>query len=113
MNHFVPLEELAQVSLGYKSLQNDFFYVDRAVIQGFGIESRYLCRITVLRELDASLYLQNPPERTWIFLCREKESDLRGTGALRYIHAMSEKPAAEKKQSGGAKTIREVLEEQG
>jgi hypothetical protein len=112
MSHFIQLGELAQVSLGYKSLQNDFFYLNHATIDSFRIETCYLKPITVLAELRAGSYVQNPLPSTWLFLCRESESDLRGTGALRYIHAMSERPAAEKRQSGRAKTIREVLEEQ-
>lgn len=113
MSSFVPLEEVAQVSLGYKSLQNDFFYVNQLTIDSYRIESRYLRSISVFKSLDGGKYLQNPLENTWVFLCRDKEADLRGTGALRYIHAMAERPAAEKKQSGGKKSIREVLQEQG
>lgn len=114
MNYFAPLQKLAQASLGYKSLQNDFFYVNQAAIDTYGIEPFYLQKINIFREIDGGKYLQNPPQSTWLFLCRKKESDLRGTGALRYIHAMSERPAAEKKQkqSGKATTIREVLEAQ-
>lgn len=112
MNHFVPLSELAQVSLGYKSLQNDFFYLNQATIDSFRIEACYLKPITLLAELKGSAHVQNPSSSTWLFRCSEAEADLRGTGALRYIHAMSERPAAKKKQSSRAKTIREVLEEQ-
>ena len=112
MNHFVPLSDLAKVSLGYKSLQNDFFYVNEATVATYKIERRFLRQITLFRDLQGFSYLQKPPATTWLFLCREEEPDLRGTGALRYIHAMSERPAAEKKQSGRPKTIREVLEAQ-
>jgi hypothetical protein len=114
MNFFVPLQKIAQASLGYKSLQNDFFYVNQAVIDTYGIEQDYLQPITLFKEMDGKKYLQNPSQTTWLFSCRKKESDLRGTGALRYIHAMSERPAAEKKQkqSGKANTMREVLEAQ-
>ena len=36
------LSDLADVSLGYKSLQNAFFYVDSEAIRRFGIERRFL-----------------------------------------------------------------------
>lgn len=112
MNHFVPLSDIARISLGYKSLQNDFFYVNKATVATYKLEPRFLRQITLFKGLRGDSYLQNPPPASWLFLCREEEPDLRGTGALRYIHAMSERPAAEKKQSGSPKTIREVLQAQ-
>ena len=113
MSAFVPLEEVAHVALGFKSLQNDFFYLNRATIETYGIEKRYLQPITVFRDLNGATYLQNLSATTWLFECRDTEGDLRGTGALKYIQAMSGRPAAEKKQSGATKTIREVLNAQG
>jgi hypothetical protein len=41
-----------------------------------------------------------------------KKQDLRGTGALKYIEAMADRSAAEKKQTGKSQTIREALEAQ-
>ena len=41
------------------------------------------------------------------------KEDLRGTGALRYIEALADLSAAQKKQSGKSQTIREALEAQG
>jgi hypothetical protein len=35
MTQMVPLEALAQVSLGYKSLQNDFFYLNKDTIRTY------------------------------------------------------------------------------
>lgn len=113
MKRMVPLEDLAQVSLGYKSLQNAFFYVNRETIKTYQIEQRFLLPIHMLADLNASCYLQAPEEGIWLFVCREKEADLRGTGALRYINAMADRSATKKKQSAGTKTMREVLEAQG
>ena len=113
MTSFTTLDQIAKVSLGYKSLQNDFYYVNKATIDSYGIENRFLQPMILLSELNGGAYIQTPTASTWVFICREKEADLRGTGALRYIHARSEAPAAERKQSGAPKTIRQVLEAQG
>lgn len=110
---FTALEKITRVSLGYKSLQNNFFYVNQVTIDTYGIEERFLQPIYVFRDLDGQAYLQYPEVSRWLFVCRDKESDLRATGALKYIHAMSEGLAAQKKQSGEIKTIREALEAQG
>ena len=45
-------------------------------------------------------------------MCREKRSDIRGTGALRYIDAMADRSATDKKQTGKNQTIKEALEAQ-
>lgn len=109
---FVPLSDLASVNLGFKSLQNSFYYVNKATIDTYGIEKRFLTPILMLRALDARQYLQSPKPDMWLFNCRDKKEDLRGTGALKYIEAMADRSAAEKKQSGKSQTIREALEAQ-
>lgn len=110
---FVELSKVADVSLGYKSLQNDFYYVNEATIATFGIESRFLTPIFMLRSLNADAFWQELSPSLWLFNCRDKKGDLRGTGALRYIDAKSEQLASEKKQSGKTQTIQEALEAQG
>lgn len=107
------LSLVARVSLGYKSLQNNFFYVNQATIDTYGIEARFLSPIFTMREIDTQQYIQDITTKTWLFSCNEKRADLRGTGALRYIDAMANHSAAEKKQSGKSQTIREALEAQG
>jgi hypothetical protein len=109
---FTDLENIADVSLGYKSLQNTFFYVNKATIDTYGIEKKYLVRILMLKDMDVTGYYQTAASDQWLFACREKKSDLRGTGALRYIEAMADRSAVEKKQTGKSLTIREVLEAQ-
>lgn len=109
----VPLEDIATVSLGYKSLQNNFYYLNQATIETFGVEKRFLLPIRRLSDLSPTNYYQHPKEGLWLFNCRVAEADLRGTGALRYIDAMAEKPATERKQSGKTATIRETLSAQG
>lgn len=110
---FVPLSELAHASLGYKSLQNEFFYVGQHTIDTYGIEPQFLKPIYMLRDLKASRYQQDPDTRVWLFFCQEEERDLRGTGAYRYIQTMSDRAATKKKQSGDQQTIREALLLQG
>jgi hypothetical protein len=66
----------------------------------------------MLRDLDISKYQQDPKPMLWLFACREKRGDLRGTGAWRYIEAMADRSAAEKKQAGKSLTIKEALEAQ-
>lgn len=107
------LSELATAALGYKSLQNRFYYVDAQTIASYGIEKEFLVPLLRLRDLSPKTYLQTPTPCVWLFSCNKAETDLRGTGALRYIRAMAKMPAAKKKQSRGTVTIQEALSEQG
>src|SRR4051794_28435251 len=102
----VQLSSIAKVALGYKSLQNNFYYVNRATIDTFGIEAEFVRPIAMLRDLKPLAYLQKVEPKTWLFYCDRREPDLRGTGALRYIQSMADRPASEKKQSGKAQTVR-------
>jgi hypothetical protein len=110
---FTSLAQVGRVALGYKSLQNEFYYVDRATIDAHGIEARFLEPVVMLGDLDGLRYLQTPAAARWVFICREPQDALRGTGALRYIEAMAGRPVAQRKQSGPRRTIREVLAAQG
>ena len=107
------LEHIARVSLGFKSLQNDFFYLSKETIDEFEIERKFLKPIFQLGDLEADSYKQTRERVQWVFYCKEREQDIRGTGALRYIRAMEKRPATKKKQTGKSLTIREVLEAQG
>lgn len=109
---FTALRNIADVSLGYKSLQNDFFYVNKATISTYGIEKKYLVPMLMLKDLDPAEYEQDPTPSLWLFACKDKRGDLRGTGAWRYIEAMADRSAAEKKQTGKNLTIKEALEAQ-
>ncbi len=109
---FTDLHKVATVSLGYKSLQNDFFYVNKATIDTYGVEKKFLVPMLMLKDLDGASFEQKPAPSLWLFACREKRADLRGTGAFRYIEAMADHSAAKKKQTGKNLTIREALEAQ-
>ncbi len=106
------LEDIAQVSLGFKSLQNQFFYVSSDVIKQYHIEKRYLEPVFQLGDLDSDKYKQTAKPVQWVFYCKDKEGDLHSTGALRYIRAMEKRPAKEKKQTGKHQTIKQALQAQ-
>lgn len=110
---FVELSKIADAHLGYKSLQNTFFYVNQATIDTYGIEPKYLTPILKLRDIDVGAFHQEAISSLWLFNCSDKKADLRGTRALRYIEAMANRAATEKKQSGKLQTIQEALESQG
>ena len=110
---FVPLHTLGIAKLGYKSLQNAFYYVDRATIEQYEIETWFLVPILMLKSLNGRKYLQKRKNETWLFCCRRNLVDLRGTGARRYIQSMAKRGATQRKQSGRNQTIREALEAQG
>jgi hypothetical protein len=112
--YWCHLDEIADVHLGFKSLQNEFFYLSAKEVENYSIESQYLKDIFVLSDFDSQKFLQSPEQSTWLFYCRGKENDLRGTAALKYIQAMANRPATLKKQGSGKQTtIKNVLEAQG
>ena len=106
------LASIAKVSIGYKSLQNAFFYVNEATIDTFGIEKRFLIPVLKMRNMNARRFVQASKAQLWLFTCKEKIDDMRGTGALRYIEAMANHAAKKKKQSGKDLTVREALSAQ-
>ena len=110
---FVSLSALANVSLGFKSLQNSFYYVNQGTIDTYDIENRFLAPILMRKAMESRAYFQLPRPEQWLFNCRDRKEDLRGTGALKYIEAMADRSAARKKQAGKSQTIREALEAQG
>lgn len=109
----VALEELADVGLGFKSLQNDFFYVTGETVSTYGIEGRFLNPISTLKEFDPSKYQQAPIAEKMVFTCADAESNIKGTGALKYIRTMGRRAASKRKQSGKTETMAEVLGKQG
>jgi len=105
-------EDIAKVGLGFKSLQNQFFYVSRSEIKRYAIEDQFLRPIFRLPDLQGGNYKQTVGLTQWVFYCKEKEADLRGTGALRYLRAMEKVPATEKKQGGKPQTVKQALQAQ-
>jgi len=109
----VPMEKLADCHLGYKSLQNQFFYLDSQTIAKYGIEAEFLKPVYQLGDLQEDRFLQQSKARVFLFHCDRPETDLRGSGAFKYIRDMENKPATVKKQTGHITTILEALEQQG
>lgn len=108
------LDEIADIHLGFKSLQNEFFYLTSKEVEEYGIEKKYLKEIFLLSDFNPKKFLQEPKQSLWLFYCQETENDLRGTNALKYIQAMAKRPATMKKQGSGKQfTISKVLEAQG
>lgn len=107
------LGDLAKVGLGFKSLQNQFFYVAADAIEKYGIEKQHLRPIFKMKQLTESKYVQTGKGAVSVFYCRDDEQDLHGTGALKYIRGMENRPAAEKKQAKEKQTIKKALEAQG
>ena len=112
-NNICRLDVVSDLALGYKSLQNNFFYVDASKRGEFRIEKRFLVPLIRMGDVDAKKFMQESSPRVFLFFCQDSESDLRGTHALKYIRAMADVPAVKKKQSRQPQTIREVLEKQG
>ncbi len=108
-----PLSSVGAAALGFKSLQNGFFYVNKATIDSYDIERQFLLPILMLKNIDSESFVQKLKPEIWLFNCKEKKTDLRGTGALRYIDAMANRAANDKKQTGKVQTMKEALEAQG
>ena len=110
---FCRLDDVSNIALGYKSLQNNFFYIDASKRSAFSIETRFLRPLIRMVDIDAKKFMQGIDPNVFLFFCQDPESDLRGTHALKYIRALADVPARQKKQSLQPYTIREVLEKQG
>ncbi len=113
MSNTCTLGDIAGVGLGFKSLQNQFFYLTRPRIKQFGIEDQYLKPIFKIDDMVVDKFFQTPSPSQWLFYCNESEKDLAGTGALKYIRAMERVPATERKQTGKRQTISAALKNQG
>ena len=109
---FVDLGELAEVHLGYKSLQNQFYYVKEDTVDAYGIEDQYLQPIFRLDDIESDRFRQSDDTDTYVFVCDSSLTDIRGTGARRYIETMRGRPAGTRKQTTGHRTIEQALEKQ-
>lgn len=100
----MKLATVAKVNLGFKSLLNDFFYVDISRIETFGIEEEFLVPIYKLSDLDDDAYWQSPSPTRWVFVCKSEWNDLRGSGAERYIRWAESQETRRRKQSKSVTT---------
>jgi hypothetical protein len=107
------LGDYFEVALGYKTLMNDFFYLDQDTINIWKIEEKFLRPILRLADLDSTAYRQPASGKIKLFYCTVEQGDLRGTGAGKYIDWAERQETGAKKQSGARMTWREALEKQG
>lgn len=107
------LSEVAEVGLGFKSLQNQFFYLDKNQVANHKIEEEYLLEIFRMKDTKRDVFFQTTKPTTYLFTCSNILEDIRGTNAFKYIKRMADQPATEKKQSGSPVTIKQALEAQG
>jgi hypothetical protein len=108
------LEDFVEIDLGYKTLMNAFFHLDREKIAQFGIEASYLEPVFALSDLDGTRFVQNTDPTKWLFTCDKPVTDLRGTGALRYIRFAQNQETGGKKQAGKTlSTWKDALSKQG
>ena len=105
-------DQVAKIGLGYKSLQNQFFYLSSETVHKYGIEARFLKPLYQLDDLDSGTYKQKVKPIVRVFYCKDIEKDLHGTGALKYIRAMENVPATARKQASKPQTIQQALEAQ-
>ncbi len=101
------------VTLGYKTLMNDFFYLDQETIDAWSIEERFLQPILRLSDLDGMAYIQPTSGEIKLFFCTVEPGDLRGTGAGKYIDWAARQETGTKKQAGAPMTWKEALDKQG
>jgi hypothetical protein len=97
-------DDFADVKLGYKSFLNDFFYITASVVERFEIEDDFLVPAYMVDDLDADSYFQTPTPRRWLFWCKLEPTDLRGTGAGKYIKWGSRQETNTRKQTKEAVT---------
>jgi len=107
------LGDYFDVTLGYKTLMNDFFYLGQEKIDAWSIEERFLKPILRLSDLDPTVYRQPTSGETKLFFCTVEPGDLRGTGAGKYIEWAARQETGAKKQSGAPMTWKEALDKQG
>jgi len=79
----VRVGDVAEVRFGIKTGANEFFYLDGATADEWGLERRYL-RPAVKTPRDY-YGIRIPGSQVLMFWCQDERSELRGTAALRYI----------------------------
>lgn len=108
------LSDFCKISLGFKSLMNDFFYVDETTVSRFGIESEFLLPVFKLADLDETQIDQTLTPTRWLFNCKKQPGDLHGTGAHDYIDwGANQETRQAKKQQKDVVTWKTALERQG
>lgn len=97
------LGDFARIDLGFKSLLNDFYYVDGSTAATHKIEPEYLLPIFMLADLDPARYTQYSEPRRWLFSCDRELPDLEHTGAGSYVAWGADQAVVPRKQADAAK----------
>lgn len=81
----VRLGDIAEVRRGFTTGANEFFYLDDAKIQQWGIEEEFL-KPVIKSPKECKRILIDPKDLKYkIFMCHKEKKDLKGTAALEYI----------------------------
>lgn len=81
----VRLGDIAEVRFGIKTGANEFFYLDNAKIQQWGIEEEFL-KPVIKSPKECKRILIDPKDLKYkIFMCHKEKKELKGTAALEYI----------------------------
>ncbi|MGD0078068.1 MAG: N-6 DNA methylase [Sedimentisphaerales bacterium] len=81
----VPLEKIATVRFGIKTGINEFFYLNDDQIKHWGIEKEFVKPIMTTTKEIPEIFIDEKKLTQKCFMCNKPKSDLRGTGALKYI----------------------------
>lgn len=81
----VRLGDIAEVRFGIKTGANEFFYLDDAKIQQWGIEEEFLRPVIKSPRECKSIVIDPRVLKSKLFICHKSKEELKGTAALRYI----------------------------
>ncbi len=81
----VCLGDIAKVRFGIKTGANEFFYLDEAKIQKWGIEDEFLKPVIKSPRECKRILIDAKDLKFKIFMCHKDKRDLKGTAALEYI----------------------------
>jgi len=82
---FVRLETVARVKFGIKTGANEFFYLDKAALSRWEIESEFLKPIVLSSRECSTINVQPSQLKYMAFTCHDTKKALKGTKALKYI----------------------------
>jgi hypothetical protein len=81
----VKLGDIAEVSRGFTTGVNEFFYLDEETINQWQIETEFL-KPVIKSPKECKSILIKPENLTYkIFMCHKSKNELKGTNALKYI----------------------------
>lgn len=82
---FKKLSELAEIKFGLKAGVTEFFFIDQATVEHWGIEERFLIPMLDSVQDANSYYLPENQIKKFLFSCEKTKAELKNTSALNYI----------------------------